>query len=245
MNCCGPPPPPPPLQPQTIVLSCREVPRPPPLQPERSTFCFDLSGVQYKTRAELSDMRRQWDTFERIENYNSAILKQLSLAIPGPAVQRDGSIFLRPVDYEEKTDYTKGQLAHIARYPDVSDFLTPYANRVIPYSNSTISSIFTNFSSTYTSTVSSLTSTYTSSYTSTYISSILSLVENQPLNIILGPPTQILPKSSDYSEILENRKAKNLFIGVSTFTAKYPKTPYKFGSNDEYLLYKKYRDTIG
>ena len=244
MSCRGPPQLPP-LQPQTIVLSCREVPRPRPPTPTRSTFCFDLSGVQYKSRAELSDMRRQWETFERIENYNSAILKQLSLTIPGPAIQRDGSVFLRPVDYEEKSDYTKGQLAHIARYPDISDFLVPYANRVIPYSNSTISSIFTNFESTYTSTVSSLTSTYTSSYTSTYMSSIMSMVENLPLNIIYGPPTQILPKSSDYSEILENRKAKNLYIGVSTFVNKYPKTPYKFSSNDEYLLYKKYRDTIG
>jgi len=189
-------------------------------------------------------MRRRWDTFERIENYNSAVLKQLSLTVPGPGMQRDGSVFLRPVDNAEKIDYTKGQLAHIARYPDISDFLTPYANRPIPYSQSTISSIFTNFDSTYTSTVSSVTSTYTSSYTSTYTSSIFSLIESLPPNVILGPPTQIIPKSSDYSEILENRKAKNLYIGVSTFVAKYPKSPYKFGSNDEYLLYKKYRDTI-
>jgi hypothetical protein len=243
MSCRGPPQVPP-LQPQTIVLSCREVPRPLPPTPTRSTFCFDLSGVQYKTRADLSDLRRRWDTFERIENYNSAVLKQLSLNLPGPGIQRDGSVFLRPADNAEKIDYTQGQLAHIARYPDISDFIVPYANRVIPYSHSTISSIFTNTVSTYTSTVSSVTSTYTSSYTSTYTSSIFSIIESLPLTIITGPPTQIIPKSSDYSEILENRKAKNLYIGVSTFTAKYPKSPYKFSSNDDYLLYKKYRDTI-
>jgi len=204
----------------------------------RSTFSYDASGVQYRSRAELTDLVRQWNTFERIENYNFIVLNKLATIIPSAPGQLDGSVFLRPADYDEKIDYTKGQLAHIARYPDISDFLVPYANREIPYSQSTISSFFSTFTSTMTVPI-----TYTSTYTSTYMSSMLSIVQHLPYNPVYGPPTQIIPVSSDYSEILQKRKARNLYISVSSFTAKYPKSPYKFSSSDEYLLYKKYRDT--
>ena len=45
-------------------------------------------------------------------------------------------------------------------------------------------------------------------------------------------------------ERLANITALNLYVKVSTQTALYPKTPYKFTSNQEYLLYKNYVQTV-
>lgn len=228
---------------------------------QRSTFCFDLSGVQYKTYGEISDMRRQWNTFERIETLNYTVLNTLGTVPPGPTSQRDASVFVRPADNAEKIDYLQGQLAHIARYPDISDFLYPYADRPIPYLSSVTSTVFETIYSTYTSSVfdpttstlagpsTSLLTPILSSYTSTviitYYSSITSIIATLPVIPITGPPTQVIPVAMPYSDLLENKKAKNLFIAVSSFTGKFPKSPYKFTSSDEYVLYKKYRDTVG
>ena len=225
---------------------------------QRSTFCFDLSGVQYKTYGEISDMRRRWNTFERIESLNYTILNTLGTVPPGPTSQRDASVFVRPVDNAEKIDYLQGQLAHIARYPDISDFLYPYADRPIPYQSSVTSSVIEATYSTYISSIdipissigtgplllTTIVSTYTSSIT-TYYSSITSIIQSLPVIPITGPPTQIIPVSIPFSDSLENKKAKNLFIAVSSFTGKFPKSPYKFSSSNEYVLYKKYRDTVG
>ena len=207
-DCCSKTPAPNPLFPPTITLSCREVPRPLPLPSTRSTFCFDLSGVAYKSRAEVTQLKQEWDTFERIENLNSGILFQLGQNPPPNLRFHDDSIFVRPSSFAEKLAYTKGQLAHIARYPDISDFIVPYSNRPIPYASSIVSSIFK--------------------------------VPEQSSIVA----SQIIPVATDYATILENRKSRSLFITVSTFNFRFPKSQYKFSSQDEYLLYKKYRDTV-
>jgi hypothetical protein len=226
---------------------------------QRSTFCFDLSGVQYKTYGEISDMRRQWNTFERIETLNYSILNKLGTVVPPPTSQYDASVFVRPVDNAEKIDYLQGQLAHIARYPDISDFLYPYADRPIPYLSSVTSTIFETIYSTYMSSIfdpitstlagpsllTPIMSSYTSTVIITYYSSITSVIATLPVIPITGPPTQIIPVSIPFSDSMENKKARNLFIAVSSFTGKFPKSPYKFSSSDEYVLYKKYRDTVG
>ena len=198
-----------PLFPPTLTLSCTEIPRALPLPSTRSTFCFDLSGIRYKSRTELTELKQQWDTFERLENRNSGILNFLAQNPPPPLQLYDESVFVRPSSFAEKIAYSKGQLAHIARYPDISDFIVPYANRPIPYNSSVVSSIF---------------------------------VQSE------GPVTggcRVIPTIPiDFASVLQNRKATSLYINVSTFNARFPKSPYKFSSQDEYLLYKKYRDTL-
>jgi len=53
----------------------------------------------------------------------------------------------------------------------------------------------------------------------------------------------------DKSKLLSNterfakRNGLDLYVRVSTQTGLYPKSPYKFSSNDEYLLYKNYAQT--
>jgi hypothetical protein len=227
--------------------------------PTRSTFCFDVSGVRFKTWTEINDLKRQWNTFERIENLNSGILKNQASFVPGRLGTFETSVFVRPADDAEKSDYLKGQLAHIARYPDISDFLVPYASRTIPYSKSTVSYSYP-VTSTYTSTLYNpvvstaflstlfsypITSSFTSTLVSSPISSIYSLIRALPPNPTIGPPNQLIPVSVPLSKYVEDKKARSLFITVSTFTAKFPKSPYKFASSDEYVLYKRYRDTIG
>jgi hypothetical protein len=46
------------------------------------------------------------------------------------------------------------------------------------------------------------------------------------------------------NELLRNTTARNLYFKVSTQKAMFPKTPYKFSGNDEYLLYKTYEQAL-
>lgn len=81
-----------------------------PSTPLRTQYLFDLSGVRYKSRADILKMQRQWYTFERIENYNDVIYQRFSLGY------RDKT-YWQFVNREEMNDYKNGQELHILRYP--------------------------------------------------------------------------------------------------------------------------------
>lgn len=76
----------------------------------RTQYFFDLSGVRCKSRNDIINMQRQWDAFERVENYNERIYIQF---IQG---YRDKQWY-QYHDYRERNDYTLGQDQHIQRYP--------------------------------------------------------------------------------------------------------------------------------
>lgn len=78
--------------------------------PTRLQFCFDLSGVKYKSRQQVMDLQRTWETFERIENDNNIIFQRLSVGL------RD-KMFYQFRTREELNDYRTGQTNHILRYP--------------------------------------------------------------------------------------------------------------------------------
>lgn len=80
-----------------------------PKTPLRTQYIFDLSGVKYKSRTELLNMQRQWETFERIENYNDVIFQRFQLGL------RDKP-YWQFRNREEMNDYRLGQLNHIQRY---------------------------------------------------------------------------------------------------------------------------------
>lgn len=46
------------------------------------------------------------------------------------------------------------------------------------------------------------------------------------------------------NQLLRNTTGINLYVKVSTQKAMFPKSPYKFSGNDEYLLYKTYEQTL-
>ena len=192
-----------PIIPQPTIFSCREILRPAPETPFRSTFCYiPPSSFIYKSRQDITDLKRQWETFERIENYNSIVANKLANTIPD-----DKQVYYIYVDNQEQIDYTQGQLAHIQRYPDISDFLVPYAKKPILYT-STISTIISNLG----------------------LNDRIGPCPNEPTSVIISNEQRI-----------QNRKSNDIYIRVSTQNAIYPKSPYKFGSNEEYLLYKKYK----
>lgn len=83
-----------------------------PSTPLRTQYPFDLSGVRYKSRADILKMQRQWDTFERIENYNDIVYQRFSLGY------RDKP-YWQFVNREELSDYRNGQELHVLRYPSL------------------------------------------------------------------------------------------------------------------------------
>ena len=77
---------------------------------QRTQYCFDLSGVHCKSRRDILVMQRQWETFERVENYNDIVYQRIN------AGYRD-RLFYQFVNRQELSDYKNGQQLHILRYP--------------------------------------------------------------------------------------------------------------------------------
>lgn len=173
----------------------------------RSTFSFINTTRSYLTQDEIIKLRSQWETFERIENYNSIVYS----SIVGKPISPVGDTVIESVFYKfsgdvELQDYKQGRLNHIAEYPSVSDFVVPYSQRPL---NS--------------------------------VSDIIGNADIFP-GVIIDPRID-KSKVLTNDERLANINALNLFVKVSTQTSLYPKTPYKFSSNQEYLLYKNYLQT--
>jgi len=192
-------------------ICCNEPIQFPFIEPMRSTFCFPASTMQYKSMSDIMTLKFQWDTFERIENYNSIVYNTLSNTMPVEAGSRENTpIFYQFQNSDEKTAYKMGQLAHTITYPEVVDFLIPYSYKPIQYTSSIISTIQG--------------TKYVYSGESTICSNILPTVP-----------------SIDYDELLKNRVGLSLYIRVSTQTSQFPKSPYKFTSNEEYITYNEYK----
>ena len=75
----------------------------------RTQYIFDLSGVKYKSQSDIFTLRRQWNLFESVENYNYNIYQLLLQGNRGSMYYQ-----FKPGEF---TDYRNGQLQHIARYP--------------------------------------------------------------------------------------------------------------------------------
>jgi len=80
------------------------------LVPIRQQFIYDLSGVKSKSFSDILQYRRQWETFERVENYDDIIFQRLSDGY------RD-KLYYQFTSRQEANDYYLGQAAHIRRYP--------------------------------------------------------------------------------------------------------------------------------
>lgn len=180
-----------------------------PIIPQRSTFCFKHDTRAYLNFNEIMTMKKQWDTYERVENYNSIVYSTIVGLSPLPATPTPvirpstistGSaniIFYNFQNQEELLDYNQGKLQHIAEYPDVSDFCVPYSKKP-----TNIAGVFN--------------------------SNGYFIEKSIKSNLI------------DNSERLTNTTGRNLYVLVSTQKSLFPKSPYKFSGNDEYLLYKRY-----
>ena len=81
-------------------------------QVQRTQYPFDLSGVRCKSRGDVMIMQRQWNTFERVENYNDIIFQRISDGLRNMT-------YYQFVDRGELSDYNNGQQLHILRYPNL------------------------------------------------------------------------------------------------------------------------------
>lgn len=78
--------------------------------PLRTQYMYDLSGVKYKSRADILNLQRQWETFERVENYNDIVFQQI-------AAGNRGTLYYQFITRQEYMDYRNGQELHILRFP--------------------------------------------------------------------------------------------------------------------------------
>lgn len=158
----------------TITLAAT---RATPVYP-RTQYAFDLSGVKFKSRSDILKMQRQWETFERVENYNDAVYQKL---LTGD--RSTPYYFFR--DNEELKDYRNGQELHVLRYPTLpSGTFASISSRPMPdvaivarppeYSMSTAPrgvalSTATTASETTTATMDMTIYTYVSSYNGSHV----------------------------------------------------------------------------
>ena len=204
---------PPPEFPPTITISCHEVPRPPPLVPMRSTFCY-VNTSQYVSHADIIDNKRKWETFERIENNDSIVLNRLAQTVPTPV--NGGPTGTDRVFYNFINNEERNDyLAGQRAHIATYPTVTDF---VVPYSKKPIP------------------------YTSTVVAALQS-INYDYITLPGGCPNVNKGKPKSREELLNEQKALNLFVLVSTQTALYPKSPYKFSGMDEYLTYKKYKET--
>jgi hypothetical protein len=78
----------------------------------RTQYPFSASFYKYKTMGEIEILRRQWETFERVENYNFAIRARMNTGYFDQKWYTFGS-------NSELLDYRRGRSLHIAQYPTI------------------------------------------------------------------------------------------------------------------------------
>jgi len=96
------------------------------LTPKRTQYPVNLSNIKYRTRMETLTLSRQWDTFERIENYNDIVYQKLQTG-------DRSTTYWQFVDASEQKDYTAGQMLHVNFYSSLpASTFSPISSRPMP-----------------------------------------------------------------------------------------------------------------
>jgi hypothetical protein len=91
----------------------------------RTQYPFNASWYKYKTPAEINILRRQWNMFETVENYDFLIRAKMNAGHFGTRWY----VFAQSSD---QLDYNRGRVLHTAQYPAI-DF-TPERNKFVQQS---------------------------------------------------------------------------------------------------------------
>jgi hypothetical protein len=75
----------------------------------RTQYCFDTTNIKYKSRSDLFDIQRKWNTFEDVENYNDIIYQRFQIGY------RD-KLYYQFKSRQEYNDYRAGQELHVLKY---------------------------------------------------------------------------------------------------------------------------------
>jgi hypothetical protein len=79
--------------------------------PKRTQYPFSLS-TRYKTKSESLLLQNQWETFERVENYDDIIYQRIQDGL------RDQP-FYQFISNQEFKDYKQGQNLHVQVFPNL------------------------------------------------------------------------------------------------------------------------------
>ncbi len=94
--------------------------------PLRTQYPFSDVDVRQKLRGEILKMEEQWNTFERIENYNDIVYQRLQL---GDRSQ----LFYQFLSDQEFKNYRAGQQLHIVTYRNLPPgTFSPISERPLP-----------------------------------------------------------------------------------------------------------------
>jgi hypothetical protein len=77
--------------------------------PKRTQYPFS-ANTRYKTKSDILLMQNQWDTFERVENYDDVIFQRIQDGL------RDKT-FYQFLSNQEFKDYKQGQELHVLTFP--------------------------------------------------------------------------------------------------------------------------------
>jgi hypothetical protein len=203
-----------PSTPITTIFSCHEPRKEPEIMPFRSTFCFPQSTMKFKSSVEILELKHQWNTFERIENINSIVQNNLANQLPVEASSGPSE----PAFYQftSSEEKTAYNLGQLAHTISYPD-VTDF---LVPYSAKPIQ--------------------YTSTVISTLIKKIYPPIPSTSVCSNVVPPKP--PLNNDV--LLRNKNGLNLYVRVSTQIAQFPKSPYKFKSNNEYITYNEYKKLL-
>jgi hypothetical protein len=91
----------------------------------RTQYPFNASWYKYKTPAEINILRRQWNMFETVENYDF----QIRIRMNAGYFSTRWYAFLQASD---QLDYNRGKTLHTAQYPTIS--FTPEREKFVQQS---------------------------------------------------------------------------------------------------------------
>ena len=96
------------------------------LTPKRTQYPVNLSNIKYRSRMETLSLTRQWDTFERIENYNDIVYQKLQKG-------DRSTTYWQFLNASEQKDYAAGQMLHINFYTSLpASTFASISTRVMP-----------------------------------------------------------------------------------------------------------------
>jgi len=90
---------------------------------KRTQYPFDTTNIKYKTRSEVLDLQRKWNTFEQVENYNDIIYQRFLIGLRNKT-------YYQFVSNAEFKDYRSGQELHQLKYPTLT--FDSISNRPMP-----------------------------------------------------------------------------------------------------------------
>ncbi len=94
--------------------------------PKRTQYPFGDVSTRYKSRSEILTMQDQWNTFERVENYNDIVYQKLELGLVS-------NMYYQFANDAEFKNYRAGQQLHIITYPNLPPgTFAPIRDRPMP-----------------------------------------------------------------------------------------------------------------